>query len=78
MKHNAASARKMVLAAAIDPYELGVRIAEAFYGMRRPPGATGRQAFDGLEPEDQQAVLKAAEAAATYLKDCVNAGRAVQ
>ncbi len=76
-RHNAASARKMVLAAEIQTAELALRIYEALSGMRRPPGKTAEQAMGDLDEDMQAGLIRAAWAAASYFKEVVNAGSSV-
>lgn len=75
VKHNAHSARKMVLAAEIDSAELALRIFEGLSGMRRPIGATAAQAMDEIEPVLRASLLQAACNAVTYFRDVINDGR---
>lgn len=65
----AKSAAKYV--APIDPVELAVRLAESYNQMRRPEGATGMQAFLGMEKEAQDAWLRAANTAMNYWRECI-------
>lgn len=59
----------------IDPQELACQIVEGFSRLKRPPGATPQQALAGLDEESRQGALKAAYNAATYITECINAGK---
>lgn len=67
--------RTLALVSEIDPCELAVRIAEAFSEMKRPEGATAREAFDGMDDEIGKAYFRAARVAVEYIAECINAGR---
>lgn len=57
---------------AIDPMELAVRLAESYNEMKRPPGASASQAFFSMEPESQNAWMRAANCAMEYWRERIN------
>lgn len=57
--------------AAIDPAELAVRIVEASARIKRPPGKSARECLDSLPLEDRDDVLRAANAAMDYWRECI-------
>lgn len=68
-------AKVMALVAEIDGDELAVRILEAMMGARRPVGTTAAQALSISDPQSVVMARRAAEAAARYITECINAGR---
>ncbi len=56
----------------IDPAELAVRMMEAGSQVTRPV-ADAREALATMSQEDQDMLLRAAEAAALYLRECLKA-----
>jgi hypothetical protein len=70
-----ATKRTLALVSEIDADELAVRIIETLGGMKRPPGNSAAQALAGLPAEDRAAAKRAAVAAMTYIRDCINAGQ---
>jgi len=57
--------------AAIDPVELAVRIVEASAKIKRPHGKTARECLDGLPAQDREDVMRAANAAMEYWRECI-------
>lgn len=51
----------------VDIYELAVAMCEASYQIDRPPGTTGKQALDSMEPECREGWLRAAAVAVDML-----------
>jgi hypothetical protein len=59
----------------IDVAELAVRMCEASYGLRRPPGMTGSQALEAMESDCREGWLRAAHAAMDYWSECIDAAK---
>jgi hypothetical protein len=55
----------------IDVAELAIRMCEANYGMRRPPGMTGSQALEAMESDVREGWLRSARAAMDYWTECI-------
>lgn len=67
--------RTLALVAEIDPAELAVRIGEAMMGIPRPDGVPARDVLAGSDPVMARRFMRAAEAAASYITDCINKGQ---
>lgn len=71
--NNAQSVGKRAVAtylSEVDEAELSARILEAYLVIKRPKGATARQAIDALHPEDRASILRATRAALGYMQEC--------
>ena len=79
---SASKARKTVLAVEIPRDELAFRIAQKCLGMTAPPGMNAKTALDamcltpGAGGSMGASFRAAADAAAMYFFECVNAGKA--
>ena len=56
----------------IDPAEMAIRLCEANYGLKRPPGASAAEALAAMDEEPRLAWLRSARAAAEYLAELIN------
>ncbi len=56
----------------IDPIELAIRMLEAAMQVRRPQDVSAATAFFGMDKQDQDAWLRAANAAMNYWGECIN------
>lgn len=57
--------------AEIDPAELAVRIVESSSNLKRPPGKTARECLGDLPAKDREDVMRAANAAMEYWRECI-------
>ena len=57
--------------ATIDPVELAIRMCEASYNLKRPPGLTARQALNAMEDDSRDGWTRAANAAMEYWRECI-------
>lgn len=62
----------IIVVTELSQAELACRLAEAFFDMPRPTGATAAQALDVLHDSARQRLLNAATAAAEYMQECVS------
>jgi hypothetical protein len=72
-----ALARKLVSITEISEAELAVRMCEASYQLRRPPGSTAEQALDAMEPESRNGWRRAARTAMEYWRECIEQSQRV-
>lgn len=67
------------MAAEVDPYELAVRIAEQVLESKRPAAAANaRQAFSGLQLDEQRVFMNAARAVFNYMQERMEELKRVQ
>lgn len=67
-----AKAHGVSTVAEISEAELAVRMCEANYGIRRPPGSTAEQALDNMDQEVRLAWRRSAQAAMNYWRECIS------
>lgn len=63
--------RKPDYIAPISEAELAIRMCEASYGLKRPPGLTAAQALDAMEDDSRDGWRRAAQAAMEYWRECI-------
>ena len=61
----------------ISEAELAVRMCEASYRLKRPPGATAEQALDAMDDESRGDWRRAARAAMEYWRECIEQSQRV-
>jgi hypothetical protein len=71
------TARKLHSIAEISEAELAVRMCEASYQIKRPPGSTAQQALNALEDDSRNGWLRAASAAIEYWRECIEQSQRV-
>lgn len=62
---------KTVAIAEIDQRELQLRLIEAMYRVRRPPGPTLTEALAAMDEEDREMSRAGAVAALEYFQECI-------
>jgi hypothetical protein len=70
MKTEDIKRKTLALIGEVDEAELCCRMLEAAGNMKRPVGATAREALAGLDPESQKWIKLQARAALTYMAEC--------
>lgn len=60
--------------AAIDRWEMAALIAEGYHGVHRPRGATAEEAMMGIDKDDRDGFLRAADRVADYIVKQINSG----
>jgi len=61
----------------VNMIELTIRICEACHNIRRPKGASARQALEAMDDDCAEGWMRAAQAAMLYIHECLNEGRPV-
>lgn len=74
MKTEEIRRKSAALVGTVDEAELCCRMLEAAQNMKRPPGATAREALAGLDPESRAWIRRQAVAALTYMSECFSRG----
>jgi hypothetical protein len=71
MKPELATKVRAKYLAPIDEAELAVRMCEASYQLKRPPGLTAVGALKAMEDDSRDGWRRAARAAMEYWRECI-------